>query len=425
MAVGDGSYVASEFGGVPPVRPMSRWRSVFFAPIGDGQRRRRGSDGAKLVLAAIALVCCVLAIGYSSHFDRVVGEALYPAPHSISWLITVVYDAGSFGIAGALILLALVTRRWVVARDLGLAAVTAVAVSLVLILILGDNGGRPAGSVIHGFYLRFPVIPLAVFMAVVTAALPHLARPGERAIEGCILLVGLATVVGGHGLPVNVLGSLVIGWGAAAIARLIFGSPLGLPSVADVGALLTGLRVDATDVQPLDNQAWGVATYSATETNAEGGVGLLRVAVYGRDAADAKLLAKAGRFLFYSDSGPTLTFTRLQQVEHEAYLTLLADRAGLLVPKVIAAGSAGSSHDVLLVSRMPQGTRLSGTDSADLTDPILDKLFGQLLILRSHRIAHGSVSGETILVDRTGQSVGLVDFRNASSNAADDRLSRD
>ena len=50
-------------------------------------------------------------------------------------------------------------------------------------------------------------------MAVATAALPYLARGVQRLIEVFIVLVALASAVGGHGLPLNVLGSLVIGWG--------------------------------------------------------------------------------------------------------------------------------------------------------------------------------------------------------------------
>ena len=51
-------------------------------------------------------------------------------------------------------------------------------------------------------------------MAVATAALPYLARGVQRLIEIFIALVALASAVGGHGLPLNVLGSLAIGWGA-------------------------------------------------------------------------------------------------------------------------------------------------------------------------------------------------------------------
>ena len=85
----------------------------------------------------------------------------------------------------------------------------------------------------------------------------------------------------------------------------------------------------------------------------------LDVAVYGRDASDAQLLAKTARFLLYRDSGPTLTFTRRQQVEHEAYLTLMAERAGARVARVLAAGPAGPAQDALLVTRPPPGGRLA------------------------------------------------------------------
>ena len=50
------------------------------------------------------------------------------------------------------------------------------------------------------------------------------------------------------------------------------------------------------------------------------------------------MLAKVWRFVIYRDSGPTLILDRLQQVEHEAYLTLMAERSGVLVPDVLAAG---------------------------------------------------------------------------------------
>ncbi len=424
MAVDTSGGVGPQTGA--PTPPSGRWRAILFAPLGDGQRRRRGSDGVKLALAVIALICCVLAIGYSSHFDRVVGGVLYPPPRSISWLVTVVYDVGAFGITGVLILVALVARRWVIARDIGVAAVGAAVISLVLSAVLGANGGRPAGTVVDGISLRFPVVQVALFMAVAAAALPYLARMVQRFIEVFVLLVSVSTVTGGHGLPVNVLGSLAIGWGATAVVHLAFSSPLGLPSVSDVEALLAGMGVGVRETSPLARQAWGVATYRATERLADGTAGAgLRIAVYGRDAADAKLLAKAGRFLFYRDSGPTLTFTRLQQVEHEAYLTLLAGRAGVTVPEVIAAGTSGSSRDALLVGRVPDAGPLGEASPEALTDALLDDLYRQFLRLRSTRIAHGSVSGETILVDPPTATVGLLDFRNATSNAEENRLDRD
>ena len=69
------------------------------------------------------------------------------------------------------------------------------------------------------------------------------------------------------------------------------------------------------------------------------------------------MLAKLWRFCVYRDSGATLIMDRLQQVEHEAYLTLMAERAGVLVPDVLAAGRFGPSSDAALVTRVPVGIR--------------------------------------------------------------------
>ncbi len=402
------------------------WRSVMFAPVGDGQRRRRGSDGVRLATAAFALVCCVLVIHYNSRIDQAIVQVIHPPPRSITWLVTVVYQGGSYGVAIVLVLLALVARRWEIARDIGLSAAGTAAVSGILILMLGSRGGRPGGIVINGYYLNFPVLQIALFMAVATAALPYLARGVQRLIEIFIALVAMASAVGGHGLPLNVLGSLAIGWGVTAVVRLIFGSPLGLPSTEDVRLLLAELGVRTGDVHPMRRQVWGVAKYEAGETRRADSPGQrVGIAVYGRDAADARLLTKAGRFLLYRDSGPSLTISRLQQVEHEAYLTMRAAQAGVAVPEIIEAGTAGPSKDALLVGRLPAGTALADAGAADISDVTLDDLYRQLLMLRGARIAHGAISGDALLVDVAAQTIVVTDFRNASASASPDQLDRD
>ena len=141
-------------------------------------------------------MCCLLVIHYDSRIDRAVAQVLHPPPRSITWLVTVVYQAGSYGVAIVLVLLALVARRWVIARDIALSAAGTAVVSGILVLVLGSRGGRPSGMVIHGYYLSFPVLQIALFMAVATAALPYLARGVQRLIEIFIALVALASAVG-------------------------------------------------------------------------------------------------------------------------------------------------------------------------------------------------------------------------------------
>ena len=218
-------------GSLSEPHPLRGWRSVFFAPVGDGQRRRRGSDGARLVLAVLALVVCLLVIHFDSRVDQAIAGVIHPPPWSITWLVTVVYQAGSFGVVIVLVGVALLARRWEIARDIGLSAAGTAAISGILVALLGGNGGRPPGIVIHGYYMTFPVLQIALFMAVATAALPYLARGVQRLIEIFIGLVSLASAVGGHGLPLNVLGSLAIGWAVTmsrpAHLRLTAGPALG------------------------------------------------------------------------------------------------------------------------------------------------------------------------------------------------------
>jgi glycosyltransferase 2 family protein len=414
-----------------PVRPIEpptgwhRWRSVVYAPLGDGQRRRRGSDGARLAVAVLGLIVCALFIRNGFHIDHAIVVVLHPPPHGISWLVTTVYDVGAFGVTALLVVVALLARRWVVARDLLLSAVGTVIACGLLVVALGSDGGRKNGISVDGVYLHFPVFQIAVFMAVATAALPYLARGLQRIIEAFIVLVCLATVVAGQGLPLNVLGSLAVGWGVTAMVRLWFGSPLGLPSVNDVAVLLGELGLVTYAIRPTEHQAWGVANYLADTIDDDGSAGQLRISVYGRDATDARLLAKAGRFLFYKDSGPTLTFTRLQQVEHEAYLTLLADRAGATVPQLVEAGLVGSSGDALVVSHMPAGTPLAQCGADDIDDAAIDDLLRQLHLMHAGGLTHGAVSGETVIIGANGRTASLIDFRSGTTNSRQERVEKD
>jgi uncharacterized membrane protein YbhN (UPF0104 family) len=402
-----------------------RWRSVAFAPVGDGQRRRRGSDGLRLVSAVLALLGCLLIIRYGYRVDRAITRVVNPPPASISWLVTVVYDAGAFGVTAVLVALALVARRLEVARDIALSVIGTAAVAGLLMLLVGSDGGRGPGTAIHGYSVHFPVLQIAAFMAVATASIPYLARTLQRLVQIFVVLVALASVVGGHGLPINVLGSMAIGWGVTAIVHLVFGSSLGLPSTNDVVLLLQELSVAASNVQLSKDQEWGVARYGARLESAANGRANLAISVYGRDAADAKLLSKAGRFLLYRDSGPTLTLTRVQQVEREAYLTMWAAQVGASVPRVVEAGRAGPSGDALLVCLLPDGVPLSVVEPEEVTDRLLDSLFAQLMVLRGARLAHGEISGKTVLLDPATDTASLVNFRSASTSASDDRLDAD
>lgn len=463
-------------GDAPPTRPerggrwaSGAWRSLLFAPIGDGRTRRRGSDGFRVGLSLLVIVLCWLATRVNPSSERAVIRALTPPPDGVRWLVTSVWWIGSVGLIVAVVVLALVAKRRSVVRDCLLSGVGAWLVCVVLGQLLGTSGGRPPQGIPAGFDATFPVARVAATVAVASAALPYLSRWLQMGIRITVVLLALATVVSASGLPVAVLAALAVGILLTAVVHLVFGSPLGLLSASEVAVLIEDLGIPVTDIRPADVQEWGVGRFRARSDGVP-----IDVAVYGRDASDAQLLSKTARFLLYRDSGPTLTLTRRQQVEHEAYLTLLADRAGVRVARVLAAGPAGPARDALLVTSPPPGRPLSalspyavptdatgtvtdgdggaddgddedgsaagadggagGDDGAPGPEPApddtgldaaaLDDLFSQVLRLRGAGIAHGALSVESVFVDDAGRC-GLVDMRAATTVARPEQLDRD
>jgi uncharacterized membrane protein YbhN (UPF0104 family) len=330
------------------------WRAIFFAPVGDGRRRRRGSDAFRAGISVVVVLVCWLATRINPSSEKALIAILASPPDGIKWLVTSVAWVGSVGLIVAVVVLALVSRRTEVVRDVVLAGAGAWLVCVGLSVWFGPDGGRPPATAPHGFDLAFPVARVAAAVAVAAAAMPYLSRWVQRTILVTIGLLAVATMVSGYGLPVAVLASLAIGVLLTAVVHLVFGSPLGLASAAEVRVLLTDLGIVVDEVAPSAQQSWGLGRFSATQDGSR-----LDISYYGRDASDAQLLSKTTRFLLYRDSGPTLTYTRRQQVEHEAYLTLMADRAGARVATVLAAGPAGPAKDALLVTRPPEGRRLA------------------------------------------------------------------
>jgi uncharacterized protein (TIRG00374 family) len=249
-------------------------------------------------------------------------------------------------------------------------------------------------------------------------ALPYLSRPVHRLVWFLIAVAVLTGVSGGQALPVNAISSMALGWGVAAALHLIVGSPLGLPTAAEVAEWISDLNVAVADVTRAPRQVWGVEQFTGRGTAGE----KIELSVYGRDASDARVLAKLWRFSVYRDSGPTLILDRLQQVEHEAYLTFMAGRARVLVPEVLVAGRFGPSKDAALVTSVPDGPILAQA-GAGIADGTLDEILRTVLRLRQADLAHGTLGGDTIIV--ADQGICIRGFRSASASAPVSRLDSD
>jgi uncharacterized protein (TIRG00374 family) len=388
-----------------------RVRSLLLGPHGGGTTRRRASDAVRVGIAAVLVVICVPLVQANTSVEIHVTELITPPPSGIDWLITALWFLGSIGVIVTLVLVGLLVPRLTAVRQMGVAGLAALAICLLLGALLGSSAGRPPIPDFAGFNPRFPTVLLAVATAVALAGLPYLSRPMRRLMIGALSVAALCAVVGAYGLPLGVIAAVIVGWGTAAACHLAMGAPNGLPSAAEVTDAVRDLQVEVHGLTSMARQEWGVASFAGTD--AEGRP--LELAVYGRDAADAQWLRKVWRFCIYRDSGPTLVLNRLQQVEHEAYLTFLAAHAGTLVPEIVAAGRCGPARDAALITRLPEGSRFSQTEGDGISDDDLDGFLRSVLLLRAAGISHGALSPETVLA--TAQGPILRDFRRASSSA--------
>jgi len=400
-----------------------RWRAVVFAPKGDGVRIRLGSDPWRLALCALSLGVVIFAYRHDARVQQWLVHVTVPPPRGLTWLLTLLALGGTFGVTVLLLVTSVISRR----RDVLIDVLGAGALSVLGVLAFRWSFGVTAGvdlsSTYPGVDTGIPVPSLTAAVAMALAARPYLARPFQRLCYLAFALGALCTVFDARGLPLSVLASLLIGWGAAVTLRLITKTPVGLPGADEVGAMLRQLGVAATSVTPLVRQTWGAARYDAVGTDGAS----LRVSVYGRDTRDAELAVSIGRAIAYRDEGQSLLVTRLAQAEHEAYVTLRARAAlGDGGPTLLAAGRAGPAKDGAVVTRRPSGTPLRVLLDTERAVPgaVVAQLLAAVGALAAEALSHGSIDLDHVVVAHDGTVV-IDDFLHGTSAASPQRAARD
>lgn len=315
----------------------------------------------------------------------------------------------------ALVVAACWRRRFDLARDLVLATALAMVVWLVVARLA--DGAWPAfwdSLRTVGAPSWYPSPRIALPAAVIVTAAPHLSRPARRLGRWLLALGVLAVMALGAASALGGLAGVLVGTAGAAIVHLALGSSAGRPSVDDVRRALAQVGISATELSPVDRQRAGHFEVIARDDTGRS----LVVKVYGRDAHDSALATTIWRAIWYREPGAPLRLGRLQQVEHEAFVTLLAAQAGIATEAVVTA-AATTDDDAVLVLRAC-GTPL------DLTAPPADvdrQLWAMADILHTQGLAHGAIDPTTLIVD--DGRVGIVDFGSASVAATDGRLQTD
>lgn len=383
-------------------------RGRFFVVPAGAPRDRRPTDTTMLVLSTITFVVFALRSRTST---GVLENALIAVADSLPAFLDPVWRVVHDGLAVWVIVLlvtALLRRQWRLLASMAGAVVIAHTVGAVLGRIL--TGSWP--DLLEGPFgidpdTRYPALTLASLVSVTSVASVYLSRPYR--LFGRLLVAGaaIAWVVLGSTTPGGTVGAIALGLACASAMHLILGSPAGVPTLGAVQKVLASMGIEAT---PHDlRRSNGVVLVRAS--GADGTE--FDVKIYGRDAWDGQLLVKLWRFFWYRDSGATLALSRLQQVEHEAFLTLLAERQGVPVDSVVTAGTNVIGDGVLVVKRKAP---LVSETTDEPSDEQLVALWSALDRLHDVRIAHGSIDAEHL---RLGDGVaGIADL--ASGYMADE-----
>ena len=249
---------------------------------------------------------------------------------------------------------------------------------------------------------QFPVLRVALVTAVLLVVSPHVTRPLRRFGWLAIVTTAIASVGLSYGTPSQTVGSIGVGLLTAGLLLWIEGSPRGYPDPDTVGAAMASLGVAVHSLEIAPYQTWGVIRFLGLDELGN----RIDIKVHGRDAFDSQVAAKVWHTLWYRDSSRTVSFTRLQAVEHEALMTLMADRTGLPVPQLAAVGSATS--EIALISFRSTGVALPELDSQQITDDLLIEAWSKVGLLHGGSMRHGSL--DTSAIEVRDEAVIITDF---------------
>jgi undecaprenyl-diphosphatase len=308
---------------------------------------------------------------------------------------------GALPAVGVVAACALLGRRFRLAQGLLVAGGLAWAAARLLQYAVDQPSPEVVlkGVVLHGAVvpgLAFPASHAAVAAALATAAAPYVSRRTRHLLWALAVLVAVARVYNGAHFPIDVVGGLALGWGIGSLVHLILGAPRGLPRAEEIARLLDDAGHPVERVRRVRAPASAAVAFRASSTQGDE----LHVTFVGRDAPEAGWLYRAGRLLAFRElEDEAAASTPGHRVAREAYITMLAERAGVRVAPLVAAVEAGSA--ATLIRAWVPGTPLL-PDAPCVNSDMLRELFCEVGRLHAAGLSHGALRGDHIVVGPAG-----------------------
>ncbi|WP_155893014.1 lysylphosphatidylglycerol synthase transmembrane domain-containing protein [Intrasporangium chromatireducens] len=256
-----------------------------------------------------------------------------------------------------------------------------------------------------GSAFEFPSLHTAVAAAIASAAGPYVTRAERRVSWVVVIGVAVADLYLGNALPIGVFAAAVLGWGVGILLHLVLGAPGRRAAEPAVQAALRQVGIAPARMVRLPGRLLGPQVYEVHTTEGEH----VEVKVVRRLHRLAGIGYRVRRVLASLEVAPEPALsTPRHEVAHEAYITLLAERAGVGTLPVLLAGEIEHGPP-FLVRRHFDGRLLSDLGPGSVTDAQLDALWRAVRCLGSARMVHHDLRASNILVDGSG-GIRIADF---------------
>lgn len=393
----------------------------MFSSAADASRRRRPTDVVLLAAALLVLVVLTVNAPGPTGIDQSLAALLDEVDPVLGWLWSLAYTLLLVWV-GVLVLAPVVRHRhgrlpllW----DYVLALASSLAVAVLVGAVAGTDVGTSVSALVTT--TTGPVfVPsrLAVATALVVTASPHLTHP-FRVFGRVVLLAGVLSAVGlGLAYASGAVAGVAVGLAAAAAVHLLRGSPGGLLTPDQVSQALLELGITPSAVTPLPPTAPGEQRMGVEASDGE----CLLVKVMGRDAWDAQYIGSLWISLTRRGEPPRLTLTRRERVQHEAMVSLLAERSGVPVLPVVTAGQ-GAQGEAMVVTAAPAAT-LADVAAADVSERMLADAWSALVRLHEEGIAHRQITASRVAVQPDGAAWADLGAARLAPSSTDVMLDR-
>ncbi len=231
----------------PASPPGPGWRSRLFRPAAEGDRRRRTRDWFGLVFGIGLLVVTSVHHGDVTRSERAVFDLFNTLPDGLETTFRALYRLGALWAVGLVVLAALLRGRRHLARDLVVAGVLAWAGARALgEVVVADESIARSLRIATGFGRvpgGFPSVRVAIIVAVIGASAPYVTRPVRVFGWMLVAALGASALYLGTAFPNDLFAGVVLGWTAASVVHLAFGSPGRRPTIPQITVALDHLGV--------------------------------------------------------------------------------------------------------------------------------------------------------------------------------------